>query len=298
MSAVTQFFRAWQQRYLSKHLPATDEVQLHQHQLFVFPTPLGFYWLGLAALCYLLGTNYQNNLILLLGYWLLSLWLLCIVLAFRNLHRLAIRAPNELDVQAGQPYQVPLQLSRTCTALHISIHDAPPLVVTTTTPSLLLSASKRGVLPLPRFKIWSDYPLGLIRCWTYPQLTCQIWLTPVPHLLPHLTAAQTPDAQTKDSVDGARAYQHGDPLRHVDWPRLARQQRLVVRTYSGDRTRREVLLEGHQVSEELASHFAAIVQQAKERKTPLALRLPHQQLPADSSATHYRQLLRALAAWC
>lgn len=296
MAPFKQRWHRWRDRYLDKHLPSRPRIHFGQQQLFVFPTALGGIWLGLIALCYLLGTNYQNNLILLLAYWLLAVWLLAIVLAFRNLYQLELSSVTDIDGQAGQPMIVPLQLNRACQGLHLQYGDAAPVRLSTST-AMVLPALSRGSYPLARFKLWSEHPLGLIRCWTYPQLACQVWVYPQPQRLAELQTSASDQADSNDSIDGLRDYQPGDALRRVDWPRLARQQRLVVRDVGQATQHDPTLISATQCNEVLASHFAAVVLEAQATAQPIALQLPHCQLTYGNSREHYQQLLRALATW-
>ena len=60
-------------RYLDKRQPAVPSITLVQKLIFILPTRYGWWFLLLIALLYLLGTNYQNNLILLQSYFLIGL---------------------------------------------------------------------------------------------------------------------------------------------------------------------------------------------------------------------------------
>lgn len=298
MSSVKRIWHGWRDRYLSRHLPATPLVDLKQHQLFVFPTPLGATWLGLVLLCYLLGTNYQNNLVLLLAYWLLSVWIVCIVLAFKNLHRLQLQSTTQVEGFATDLHAWPLELSRPVVALYAQTAGSPMQVRAERQQiNLQLPAPKRGVYEFPRIKIWSDYPLGLIRCWTYPKLSGQQWVYPAPALMPGLLTNPANATDSCDTVDGIRDYRAGDLIQRLDWGRLARQQTLVVKTFAADQQTEVQRLEATHCHETIASHFAAIVVQAQQTHQYLELSLPHAKLSSDNSPNHYRAILRALASW-
>ena len=66
-----QYIRKW----LDKRIPAANEFQLSHRSIFIFPAKFGALFLALCALLFLLGTNYQNNLMLLLCYFLVALFL-------------------------------------------------------------------------------------------------------------------------------------------------------------------------------------------------------------------------------
>lgn len=298
MLGVKPQWRRWRDRYLARHLPATAQVDLKQHQLFVFPTQLGAIWLGLVLLCYLLGTNYQNNLVLLLSYWLLSVWLVCIVLAFGNLHRLQVRSQPIVEGFVSEHQAWRLELSRSAVALHARIEGQTQYVRAQQQHlDLQLRATHRGTFQLPRVKLWSDYPLGLIRCWSYPQLAGQQLVYPTPLFIAGLQKQASTAADSHDTVDGVRDYQPGDPMQRLDWGRYARQQQLVVKTFAADQQADVQRLEAITCQEALASHFSAIVVHAQQTQQLLELQLPHATLSADNSPNHYRNILRALASW-
>lgn len=298
MLGLTPPWRRWRDRYLARHLPAAAQVDLKQHQLFVFPTPLGATWLGLVLLCYLLGTNYQNNLVLLLSYWLLSVWLVCIVLAFGNLHRLQVRSQPVVEGFVSDYHAWRLELSRSAVALHARIEGQTQQVRAQRQHiDLQLNATHRGNFQLPRVKLWSDYPLGLIRCWSYPQLAGQQLVYPTPLFIAGLQTQVATAADSNDTVDGVRDYRPGDLIQRLDWGRFARQQQLVVKTFAADQQTDVQRLEAITCQEALASHFSAIVVQAQKTQQLLELQLPHAKLSADNSPSHYRNILRALASW-
>ena len=43
---------------------------------------------------------------------------------------------------------------------------------------LVLEASKRGKFELPRIQIFSTYPFGLVRAWSYLSIQQEIWIAP------------------------------------------------------------------------------------------------------------------------
>ena len=70
---MTGAFKAIMWRYLERRQPASTSLKLRQNILYVLPTRYGLAMLLLAVILYLLGSNYQNNLILLLSFLLIGL---------------------------------------------------------------------------------------------------------------------------------------------------------------------------------------------------------------------------------
>ena len=68
--------RRYFQRYLDRKQPPLPALTLTQQRIYILPSRLGLWFAVLVVLLYLLGTNYQNNLILLLSFLLIGLLLL------------------------------------------------------------------------------------------------------------------------------------------------------------------------------------------------------------------------------
>lgn len=216
------------ERYLNKRQSAADNVTLVQKLIFILPTRYGWWFLFLIGLLYLLGTNYQNNLILLISYLLLSVFLLSIVLTYQNLSGLTVQCPSSAEGFANT--KVHPVISFSSAKMHYMLqlnlmphYDAVQLVDITQSASLSLTVTKRGRYPLPRLKITSQYPLGLWRAWSYIALRQHYWVYPVPDNTPALhQAADEPAAATGSNIgDTLTSYRSGESMRHIVWKRLA-----------------------------------------------------------------------------
>jgi uncharacterized protein (DUF58 family) len=231
---------AWLSRWLDKRQPAANSITLRQRLIFILPTRFGVWFGLLCVLLYLLGTNYQNNLILLVCYLLLSIWLVCIVLAFRNLNGLTLSSSSNnvgfaaqdiairLSTQSPNPrYMLQFQfVKQSQTVFKDSLEPAL---------SLTLTATERGRYPLPRIKISSCYPFGLWRSWSYVALKQQYWVYPKPikAATNHYGQSSTAQAHFDSEISQElRQYQTGDSLNQILWKRLARDSsRPIVRLH-------------------------------------------------------------------
>lgn len=218
----------WLGRYLDKKQPRSDSVTLSQKLIFILPSRYGCWFMLLIALLYLLGTNYQNNLILLVSYLLLSIFLLCIVLCYQNLAGLSISCKAPAELFAGENGVISIQLGQNKNHVMLQLNFLQQDIVSVNqsaeTLSLPLKATKRGQYTLPRIKIKSYYPFGLWRSWSYVALQQHYWVYPQPvnaehkQLLASSAATGTPEP-AEHSID---AYRSGDNLRYLLWKRLAR----------------------------------------------------------------------------
>ncbi|HAU4891590.1 TPA: hypothetical protein F3L22_24095, partial [Aeromonas hydrophila] len=93
----------WQQGWLARRIPPTRQITLQGRCLFILPTRLGLWYLLVMLAIYLLGTNYQNNLVLLVAYGLGSLFMVTMWLTHRNLLGLSLLGGPAVLGEAGSP---------------------------------------------------------------------------------------------------------------------------------------------------------------------------------------------------
>lgn len=302
---LQQQFRQRVWRWLDARQPSSALVRLQQKFMFVFPTRFGFGLCVLVLLLYILGTNYQNNLILLLAYMLLVLVISTIVLAFLNLHHCELSARPLDDVFAGQNAGILLTLERS---------NGPPLAldagwqqqaqltpVSGNTVILELPAAQRGYFAIPRLKLQSVYPFGLVRCWCYVRLDCRYWVFPAPIPAPFEGAQADPDPQHAEEWSGQRQYQPGDPWRQLDWKRFSRQQQLLVHQFSATTLPgTELWLSADPRLRTLEAQLSDLTDRAlraEQAQQPFGLRRTPTDIAVGSGPAHLRQVLQALALW-
>jgi len=92
MWPLTGFFRRRFFKWLKKRIPAASEHHLNLNSIFILPTGFGWSFIVLSLCLFLLGTNYQNNLMLLLSYLCLSIMLLTLFYTHKNFAQLALKS--------------------------------------------------------------------------------------------------------------------------------------------------------------------------------------------------------------
>lgn len=292
--------RIW--RWLDQRLPPVTRHTLRQRSLFVFPTPFGFSLVMLVILLYVLGTNYQNNLIILLSYLLLVLFVGSIMLAFLNLHHTSLEAKAISDTHVGDTIQIQVQLERSAglpQATSIGWQGQPASLIKTSPVLLAISSQRRGFYQVPRLKIESVFPFGLIRCWSYIRLDCQYWVFPAAQLSPFGDSQMATQTSGQDEWTGLQQYQPGDSLRQLDWKRLSRQQRLLVHQYKAVALPNDELwlspdprLPGLEAQ---LSDLTARALQAESKQQPFGLRIGEHQIAVGGGPVHLRKVLQELA---
>ena len=105
-----QYFRHRFFKWLNKRIPAANEHHLNLNSIFILPTGFGWSFILLSLCLFLLGTNYQNNLMLLLSYLCLSIMLLTLFYTHQNFARLALKALPVKPFHADEEGQLHLRI--------------------------------------------------------------------------------------------------------------------------------------------------------------------------------------------
>jgi uncharacterized protein (DUF58 family) len=264
---MTVIYNYWN-KWLNKRIPAATQHRLNHHNIFIFPAKFGLLFLSLCVLLFLLGTNYQNNLMLLLCYFLLAIFLVNLLASYINFARIDLQIGKCPEVFVSDNLDVPIWLnanndtaSPTHGLLHFKFqatqrksnkkaktqHDQSGTLIDAdafTNPiSLSQNCQQRGKLTLSRVTVESFYPLGLYRCWTHLAFSHEITVFPKP--LPcdirlHVSQKNSPkesgdiaNQQTgHDDFSHLKAYQTGESLNHVAWKQLAKGRGMVSKQFS------------------------------------------------------------------
>ncbi|MGY3966256.1 DUF58 domain-containing protein [Aeromonas enteropelogenes] len=236
---------AWQRRWLARRIPPARQVTLGPRSLFILPTRLGLGYLLVMIAIYLLGTNYQNNLVLLIAYCLASLFMAAMWLTHHNLLGLSLLGGPMVLGEAGQPLpiRVTVRALRPARALQLTLNEGS-LWLAQADPapaSLILSVKggRRGRVALNRLRVESRYPLGLFRCWSLLDLQLEAWLAPAPLYGSLLTGASQTEQEgqgqtvpaTLGDFDTLREHRPGEPPSRIAWKQLAQGRGLLVKQF-------------------------------------------------------------------
>lgn len=310
MLQLKQYFQRW----AAKRAPRAEQIVLKHHTIYVFPGRQGVAFLVLILLVWILGTNYQNNLILGLSFFLASLMLVSVIHAFKNLLGLRFTpaaslysavgemAPFDIDISSG--YQTDHH------GLRLELDDSEPVCIDiiagkVTQARLILHAPRRGWLKLPRIVLKSYFPFGLIRAWAYIDLQHRtlIFPQPIASEQPPLGAGQGDEGiyvstQRGDEFQGFQIYQPGSPLSQIAWKQYARGAGLHLKDYRALQSEHYWLdwdaVNAHDT--ELAlSHLSYWVNYFADNNLEFGLRLPGFTLGLGMGDVHRLNALTALA---
>ena len=218
----------------------------------------------------------------------------------------AVRVPLSLTVEDGRE---PCGLEITGLGVALPIFIDKISVEQPTRVDLLLSEQQLGRHDEITILVRSYYPLGIFTAQKAITLTQGRTILPRPEgvlPLPASSESRTDggEASSKpgkigagDDFAGARPWQVGDPLRHVDWKAVARGRPMMVKLWAGS-SGGMVWLNWADLDlphEQRVRQMAKWIDEAELSGTEYGLRLPDQTLPPASGSEHRRQCLEALA---
>lgn len=310
-------------RWLERRSPPANRVTLDHGKLFILPSRAGLGFVLVIALLWLLGTNYENNLVFALTFLLVSLFAVLPVHTFANLSGVHLQLLEARPAFAGDFAEANIVVSRGGKRPREWIELGWPahqledgeqgarldLVERSSEETCVtLPVVQRGRVKAPRLRVQSFFPLGLFRCWSMVDLDIEFLVYPRPIAagpLPVGAAAggensEAPLAQIRGDDDfvGLKAYRPGDSLRHVAWKQYAAGRDLNSKEYESHTDARLWLdwdlLAGRDVEVRLGNlcHWAL---QAEREQIAYGLRIPGSTIEPDLGPNHQQRVLTALA---
>jgi len=306
------------QRLFRWQSDGTAPTRLGQRRVFILPTGAGLLF-AVALVVMLIGAiNYTLALGHALVFLLAGIGLTGMVHTFRNLHGLTI-APGRCEpVFAGETahFQLILGNDRMTPRLALELEAEPGAAIRTDIPAgeivrinVPLIGRQRGWLALPRVRLWSVYPLGLFRAWSYlqPEMRCLVYPAPLPSPLPDrspsLAGGEQGSEGGEEDFAGFRHHQPADSPRHVAWKASARDtdRPLLVKQFAGG-AEGELRLDWQLIdparpTETRLSLLTGWVLAADAQGCSYALRLPGSDIAGGFGEQHRRRCLEALALY-
>ncbi len=304
--------RMW--RWLDARRPAAKYHILNRNNLFIFPSWQGLWFLVADVILWLVGTNYENNLVLALAFLLITLFIVSILHTFANLSGLGIQLLSVNPVFSGESAEVKLLISRHGKRVRdnirfywfgnlptvVSLIDEDELQI-----AVMVKTSGRGWFNPGRIFLESTYPLGIIRCWTRLDLDCQILVYPKPIPAGPLPKAQalrddgdTSSHRGADEFNGYKTYQAGDSMRNVAWKQYARGLNVMSKEFSAYVDHRLWLdwdYLGGMEREGRLSRLCYWVLECGKTEQEFGLRLPNEEMAPGSGPAQQLQALKMLA---
>ena len=236
---VRQYFsnrwRAFVNRWLDKRIPPASQHRLTMNNIFVLPTGFGWAFIIMSLCLFLLGTNYQNNLMVLLSYILLSIMLLTLFYTHQNFARLTVKSmpltpfhchqmgtfhlavvrqgmPGGIDSQSKIKGSDDKECKGNITASWFGSETQFPFILgateksglenTTQRLSIPIKQRTRGLFTLPRLTLSCDFPLGLYKCWTHLDFNAEtvVYAKPLKGAIIKVSASNDDSEQNTNNV--------------------------------------------------------------------------------------------------
>lgn len=295
--------------------PAASDVVLVQRRVFILPTRQGLIFGGTLVLMLTASVNYNLNLGYVLTFLLAAMGLNAMLHTYRNLANLRIAAASAQPVYAGERarFEVDIDNAGPHARYAIGLTRGGQDAIYVDIPAGLsrpagvpVDAPRRGLLRPGRLTLYTHYPLGLYRAWSYLELDLHCIVYPRPESpglpLPRAAAAHRNGEMQgtgEDDFGGLRPYHAGDPPRHIAWKASAREDLLLTKQFTG-RAAAQCWLDWHALPaglgvEERLSRLTRWVLDAHAAGVAYGLRLPSLTLPQAGGEAHRVRCLEALA---
>ncbi len=238
-------FRRWADRWIQRRGPSKPPLLLSYRQIFILPTRFGWAF-GLITLAMVMGSlNFNNNLGLLTAFIVAGLAVNSMLMAFFNLHGLAIRHCWAAPVFAGEAARLRVNLANDDTRPRPSLSLTSQLQESqfalnhgqSDEIEIEIPTERRGWMQVSRLRIQTHHPLGLFEAWSWfwPEQPVLVWPKPAQPAPPlPVTGGGSQGSETASEPQGEdfhslRGWREGDPLHLVAWKQSQRHQSLLAR---------------------------------------------------------------------
>ena len=233
--------------WLAKRIPAADVVKLNHRRIFILPTGYGAMFMLLGSLLFFAGISYQNNLLLAFSFFMVSIFLTCILHTFYNLSGLSLLSVGSDPVPAGAVAVFNIQVSSAgsaCESIEVGFLNHPVssfdvLAGESLKIGLKYVTTVRGRCKPGRLYVQSRYPFGMLRTWSWIDLNMSTLVYPSPVVRKAFATDVFSDRAGRQMVsvegeefEGLKPYLAGDSLKRVNWKLFAKTDELYTKEYS------------------------------------------------------------------
>ncbi|WP_448565294.1 hypothetical protein [Thalassotalea ganghwensis] len=324
-TAINHWINTKFEKWLAKQLPASSKQTLKRNNIFILPTRFGYAYLFFATLMFILGTNYQNNLIILVSFILASCFVTAMIQSYRNLAHLQLALNNSLVTgfcdeklflpinlkSAGKKFKLFFSLSKNAMVCVDLINEQAEVMVP-------LMYQQRGIHRLPRVIVSTIYPFGLFKVWTQLNFGVSALIYPKPIKPPgdfvnaflsneSRDASDTNKQQIVTEREGIddfaelKRYQRGESLAKVAWKQVAKGQDWHTKHYvhaidaSPDWLSLEMFPSAH--IESRLSWLTFLVLTLEKQEIPFGLMLNNEKISPDGGKLHFQRCLKMIATY-
>ncbi|MBB3226855.1 uncharacterized protein (DUF58 family) [Luteibacter sp. Sphag1AF] len=286
-------------------------IVLTRRRIYIVPTAFGVGFTVLLGVMLIGALNYANNAALMLSCLLGAASAGSMLVAFRVLNGLTIGTLRSDSAVAGKPIRISLDVSSSDSArqgVHLEIGarilgaQVPSRGATTL--EFELPTEFRGWLTLPRMRIFTTWPLGMFRAWSWLSPDHPVLVYPRPEVFGPPPFEPQGDAdrgrpRQGDELAALRDYRPGDPRRHIAWKLSARHHGLLVKDLEQPAPQHDWRLAWDSIrnldSESRIARLARWIDEAHQSGRRWSLQLPDGYFDIAQGDEHYHRCMTALA---
>jgi len=328
--SVRGFFNKNFERWLARRIPARQEHQLNSRNIMIYPTRFGLSYLGFVALVFLLGTNYQNNIILLFSYLLASLFISVMLHSFYNFSQLRFYSVAQQQGFSKDTINFPIQVMAKKTHYDLNFYFTNVLSGNKNQKmaqchegsyeiKLPYQALSRGKHQLGRVTVFSEYSLGMFKSKSVLDFGHTALVYPKPKRLvagqyqlssqseePNTDTRQTVNLVGTDDFSELKSFVRGESRARTAWKQLAKGQGHFSKHYQEAQGQLQWLklseMPSNDIEEKLAYLSFLVIELSASNETfglEIYKDLAHSSanIAPNSGATHQQDCLTALALY-
>lgn len=303
---------------INKRIPKNSRITLNRKQIFIFPTKFGFIYIAMCFVLLIMAINFENSLVYILLFWLISIFVSTIIFTWKNLDSLHLRGAGSQPVFEGDDASFGItveSLKKTHHSLWLHTKKSNNFVdcdaKSSATTYLFVPETKRGRVRLPRFTIETTYPLGIFRAWSYVDLdqSTLCYPQPIESAMQYNNSENSDDndyldnniskKRGVDNFDELKNYAIGDSVSRIDWKAYAKGNGLLVKSFV-EQASNEIWLNEQDFSGNLEaklSHMCYWVLELSQKKQRFGFVLGNEIIEPDANEVHTKKCLEALALY-
>lgn len=313
---LTEFINQRFDKFLTARVPEARQFTLTNKNIFIFPSRMGFAYLVVVILLFLLGTNYQNNVIMLLSYLMASFFVTITLTSFFNVKGLKLKSDKFAHGFVEQPINLPVTIEtpKPCFDLSLCFEFGEKSKLThikkAETINVQWQADFRGIVKPGRVKLTSEYAFGLLTVWSWLDFGHELTIFPTPRpitnkqLSKHMEAGEQgshhTNMQAGDEFQDLSSFKEGESLARVAWKQLARGQGKFSKNYHQAVGEAKFLsfeaLPPVPVEQKL-EYLAYLILQYAQADSDYGLVLPNERIAINRGEAHKLKCLYALAKY-
>ncbi|GAB6071112.1 DUF58 domain-containing protein [Thiomicrorhabdus hydrogeniphila] len=287
------------------------------------PSMIGWLFMIMTFLGWVMSVNYNNNLLYLMVFTMLSLMIVSLLLGWLNFLNIDIVGITTHSVFAKDKLHLECNVQNNNFSMagaifidHSSKNSVDKgeivrgepldiLVGTTQVLSLETTVHRRGNIALLPIHLASLYPIGLFIFYRPVKSEVNAWVYPEPvgeHLLEDFISQNSfKNGIEADEMKTLRHYQPSDSLSHINWKAYARSDELMTSEYDGGVSSPSMMLDEESLLnldlESRLSQLAKWVLEAENIEGEYGLKLGEMIIEASKGKTHQQACLMALAKY-